>query len=60
MVRDDARTERLGVQDLHNIDAHMLENPRPFSESERKHENAELIHKAMRDHRVCQLAHAIL
>jgi len=38
----------------------MLENARPRSERKRKHEQAELIHKASRKQRVRQLAHAIL
>ena len=38
----------------------MLENARPLSERKRKHEKAELIHKASFKHRVRQLAHAIL
>src|SRR5437588_857957 len=38
----------------------MLEDARPFSESKWKHENAQLIHKAMLEHCVRQLAHAIL
>src|SRR6266567_290827 len=38
----------------------MLEDARPFSESKRINKNAELIHKAMLEHCVRQLAHAIL
>src|SRR3954454_12516302 len=38
----------------------MLKDARPFSESKRIHENAELIHKAVPEHCMRQLAHAIL
>src|SRR5260221_2609378 len=38
----------------------MLEDSRPFAESKWKNENAHLVHKAMLEHGVRQLAHAIL
>jgi hypothetical protein len=60
MESNDARSERLGVQKLESIDAHLLEDARPFSESKRIHKHAELIHKARFEHCVCQFAHAIL
>jgi hypothetical protein len=39
---------------------HVLKDARPFSKGKRKHDKAELIHKAVLEHGVSQLAHAIL
>jgi hypothetical protein len=60
MEGDDTRTEGPGVQELQSMDAHMLEDTRPFSKNKRIYENTELIHKIMLEHCACQLAHAIL
>lgn len=38
MESDDTRTESFGVQQPQSIDAHMLEDMRPFSEDKWKHE----------------------
>src|SRR6266508_1311144 len=46
------RTECLGMQELQSIHAHMLENARPFSESNRKHKTVKLIHQVMLEQRV--------
>lgn len=40
MESDDTRTEGFSVQQTQSIDAHMLEDMRPFSEDKRKHEQA--------------------
>jgi hypothetical protein len=60
MESDDACAERLGVQELQSNNACMLENAWPFSESKRKHKNAEFINKAMLEHCVRKLSRAIL
>ena len=59
-VGDRTRTERLRVQEFQAIEAHMLKYTRPLPKGKRKYKKAELIHKAMLKHCVCQLAYAVL
>src|SRR5512133_1501552 len=60
MLCDHPGTKRLRIHEFQCIDAHMLENARPCPESKWKHEKVKLIHQASFQHRVRQLAHAIL
>ena len=59
-VGDSTRTERLSVQELQGMNAHMLKYTRPLPKGERKYKQAELIDQAMLKHRACQLSDSVL
>lgn len=59
-VRDSTRTERLSIQELQSMYAHIFKYTRPLPKGKRKYKNAELIYQAMLKHGVCQLSYAVL
>ena len=59
-VGDSTRTERVSVQELQRMDAHLLKDTRPLPKGKREYKKAELIYQAMLKHRVGQLSYAVL
>ena len=51
-VGDGTRTERLRVQQLQRMDAHLLKYPRSLPKGKRKYKNAELIQQAVLNSKV--------